>query len=121
MIPTPASLPGSPLLLGGELVGAELAERYGLVNRALPADEIDAFVDRLARRVARLRPEVVAAIKATTENITPKIPHQAYAAENAALFSLLTEDMVESAQQLATGMQTREGERDLEGLLDSLT
>ncbi|MYV92281.1 enoyl-CoA hydratase-related protein, partial [Streptomyces sp. SID1034] len=52
------------LILGGELVDAELAERYGLVNRAVPANEIDAFVDRLARRIARLRPEVVAAIKA---------------------------------------------------------
>ncbi|WP_331760031.1 enoyl-CoA hydratase/isomerase family protein (plasmid) [Streptomyces sp. NBC_01471] len=109
------------LLLGSELVDAELAERYGLVNRAVPANEIDAFVDRLARRIARLRPEVVAAIKATVETITPKIPHQAYAVENAALFSLFTDDMVASAhKQLAAGVQTREGERDLERILDSL-
>ncbi|BCJ50314.1 putative enoyl-CoA hydratase [Actinoplanes sp. NBRC 14428] len=109
------------ILLGGELVGAELAERYGLVNRALPADELDAFVDRLARRIARLRPEVIAAVKNTVETITPKIPHHAYAVENAALFSLFTEDMVESAhRQLAAGVQTREGERDLERILDSL-
>ncbi|MFJ5294768.1 enoyl-CoA hydratase/isomerase family protein [Streptomyces sp. NPDC088348] len=109
------------LLLGSELVDAELAERYGLVNRAVPANEIDAFVDRLARRIARLRPEVVAAIKATVETITPKIPHQAYAVENAALFSLFTDDMVASAhKQLAAGVQTREGERDLERILDTL-
>ncbi|MGZ3144389.1 enoyl-CoA hydratase/isomerase family protein [Lentzea chajnantorensis] len=109
------------VLLGTDLVDAELAERYGLVNRALPADEIDAFVDRLARRIARLRPEVVAAIKATVETIAPKIPHEAYAVENAALYSLFTEDMVASAhRQLAAGVQTREGERDLEGLLDGL-
>ncbi|MFJ9161364.1 enoyl-CoA hydratase/isomerase family protein [Streptomyces griseoviridis] len=109
------------LLLGSELVDAELAERYGLVNRAVPADEIDAFVDRLAHRIARLRPEVVAAIKATVETITPKIPHQAYAVENSALFSLFTDDMVASAhKQLAAGVQTREGERDLERILDSL-
>ncbi|MFI5703407.1 enoyl-CoA hydratase/isomerase family protein [Streptomyces xanthochromogenes] len=109
------------LILGGELVDAELAERYGLVNRAVPANEIDAFVDRLARRIARLRPEVVAAIKATVETITPKIPHQTYAVENAALFSLFTYDMVASAhKQLAAGVQTREGERDLERILDNL-
>jgi len=109
------------LILGGELVGAELAERYGLVNRALPADRIDAFVDRLARRIARLRPEVVAAIKATVETITPKIPHPAYAVENSALFALFTEDMVASAhRQLAAGVQTREGERDLERILDKI-
>ncbi|GAA2897337.1 enoyl-CoA hydratase [Actinoplanes cyaneus] len=109
------------LLLGGELVGAELAERYGLINRALPADEIDDFVDRLARRIAGLRPEVVAAIKSTVENITPKIPQEAYAVENTYLYSLFTEDMVASAhRQLAAGVQTREGERDLESILDRL-
>ena len=46
------------LLVGGQLVDALTAERYGLVNRALPADEIDGFVDALARRMARVRPEV---------------------------------------------------------------
>jgi enoyl-CoA hydratase/carnithine racemase len=81
------------LILGGELVGADLAERYGLVNRALPADEVDAFVDRPARRIARLRPEVVAAIKATVETVTPH-------------------------KQLAAGVQTWEGERELERILD---
>jgi enoyl-CoA hydratase/carnithine racemase len=44
------------LILGAELVGAELAERYGLINRALPAAELDPFVDTLARRIAGLRP-----------------------------------------------------------------
>ncbi|MDG9674073.1 enoyl-CoA hydratase/isomerase family protein [Micromonospora sp. DH14] len=109
------------VILGGQLVDAELAERYGLVNRALPADEIDAFVDRLARRIARLSPEVVAAVKATVETITPKVPHHAYATENGFLYSLFTEDLVASAhKQLAAGVQTREGERDLEGIYDSL-
>ncbi len=39
------------LILGGELADAELAERYGLVNRALPPDELDGFVTNLARRI----------------------------------------------------------------------
>lgn len=109
------------LLIGGQLLGAEMAERYGLVNRALPAAEIDAFVDSLARRMARVRPEVVAAIKATVDAVAPAVPHEAYAIENAALYSLFTPELIESAhRQLAAGVQTREGERDLEGLLDSL-
>ncbi len=109
------------IMVGGQLVGAEVAERYGLVNRALPADEIDAFVDTLARRMAKVKPEVVAALKTIVDAAAPPAPHEAYAVENAALYSLFTEDMVEIAQrQLAAGVQTREGERDLEGLMDTL-
>ncbi len=109
------------LLVGGQLVGAELAERYGLVNRALPADEIDAFVDALARRMARVRPEVVAALKTTVDAVLPDIPLEAYAVENASLYSLFNTGLVELAhRQLAAGVQTREGERDLEGLIDRL-
>jgi enoyl-CoA hydratase/carnithine racemase len=40
------------MILGCEEFDADLAERYGLVNRALPAGEIHGFVDRLARRIA---------------------------------------------------------------------
>ncbi|KAA2255948.1 hypothetical protein F0L68_27550 [Solihabitans fulvus] len=47
----------------GNLLDADLAERYGWVNRALPTDELDDFVDTLARRVARLRPDQIAAAK----------------------------------------------------------
>lgn len=109
------------IMVGGQLVGAEVAERYGLVNRALPADEIDAFVETLARRMAKVKPEVVAALKTIVDAAAPPAPHEAYAVENAALYSLFTEDMVEIAQrQLAAGVQTREGERDLEGLMDAL-
>ena len=38
--------------LGCEDFSAEDAERYGLVNRALSPGELDAFVERLARRIA---------------------------------------------------------------------
>lgn len=109
------------VIIGGQLLDAELAERYGLVNRALPADELDTFVDTLARRMARVKPEVVAAIKATVDAVAPPVSHEAYALENAALYSLFNEELVEQAhKQLAAGLETREGERDLEGLLDDL-
>src|SRR3990172_3288110 len=39
------------IILGCEDITAELAERYGYVNRALPSDEIGAFVEQLARRI----------------------------------------------------------------------
>jgi len=40
------------MILGCDEFDADLAEKYGLVNRALPANEIRGFVDRLARRIA---------------------------------------------------------------------
>ena len=42
---------------------ADLAERYGWVNRALPQSELDAFVERLVRRIASFPPYAVAAAK----------------------------------------------------------
>lgn len=106
------------LLLGAQLVDAELAERYGLVNRALPAAEIDAFVDALAHRIARLEPEIVHAVKSS---VTAAADHDfapGLAIENAALGTLFTPDAAALAHELlAAGMQTRDGERDLEGLL----
>jgi enoyl-CoA hydratase/carnithine racemase len=109
------------LIVGGQLVDAEVAERYGLVNRALPAADLDAFVDALARRMARVRPSVAAAIKSTVEAVAPGIPHSAYAVENTSLYALFTDDVVATAhRQLAAGVQTRDGERDLEGLVDRI-
>jgi enoyl-CoA hydratase/carnithine racemase len=40
------------VMLGAEDYDADLAERYGWVNRALPADELSDFVAALARRIA---------------------------------------------------------------------
>jgi enoyl-CoA hydratase/carnithine racemase len=40
------------ILVGGEDFDGELAERYGYVNRAIPDDEFDNFVDHFARRVS---------------------------------------------------------------------
>jgi enoyl-CoA hydratase/carnithine racemase len=40
------------VLLGAEDIGAELAESYGYVNRALPDAQLDAFVDAFATRIS---------------------------------------------------------------------
>jgi enoyl-CoA hydratase/carnithine racemase len=52
------------IVLGGEDFPADLAERYGWVNRALPADEIRPFVGHLARRIASFPGEAIARTKA---------------------------------------------------------
>ncbi|MBL0885258.1 enoyl-CoA hydratase/isomerase family protein [Myceligenerans indicum] len=109
------------LVLGGELVDAELAERYGLVNRALPADELDGFVGDLAGRIARLRPEVVAAIKAAVNAVASPVPRAAYAVENDGLMTTMGPEVTQRAHDLlAAGIQTREGELDHERIVASV-
>ena len=39
------------IITAGEDFDASTAERYGWINRALPDDQLDDFVDRLARRI----------------------------------------------------------------------
>ncbi|VVP55347.1 enoyl-CoA hydratase/isomerase family protein [Pseudomonas fluorescens] len=53
---------GRPLevLLTGNDINDELAERYGYVNRALPDAEFDKFVDTMARRIARFNKQSIA-------------------------------------------------------------
>jgi enoyl-CoA hydratase/carnithine racemase len=51
------------IILGCEDFDAELAERYGYINRALPAQEIGEFVDKLARRIASFPIEAISIAK----------------------------------------------------------
>jgi enoyl-CoA hydratase/carnithine racemase len=44
------------MLLTGDLISAQQAEQYGLVDQLLPADQLDAAVDDLARRIAANAP-----------------------------------------------------------------
>lgn len=52
------------VLLTGEDINGDLAERYGYVNRSLPDAQLDGFVDAMARRIARFDRETIADIKA---------------------------------------------------------
>lgn len=107
------------IVLGADLFDAETAERYGWINRALPAGEIDAFVDRLAHNIAALPDGVIAAAKRALpvseleEGF--KREHEAWAG----LFALpAAEALIRGG--LEAGAQTLDGERDLEGLLRAL-
>ena len=51
------------IVLGGSDFDGETAERYGYVNRALPNNELDGFVDALARRIASFDRRPIAAAK----------------------------------------------------------
>ncbi|MFF2852379.1 enoyl-CoA hydratase/isomerase family protein [Streptomyces sp. NPDC058001] len=104
------------LLLGGDLIDAEAAERYGWINRALPADELDAFVDRLARNIAALPDGVIKAAKVAVPAVDLSEgfvrEHEAWAG----LFVLpAAEKLIRGG--LERGAHTREGELRLEDLL----
>jgi enoyl-CoA hydratase/carnithine racemase len=58
------------VLLSAEDYDAELAERYGWINRAMPASEISDFVAALAHRIATFPSAGAAAIKERVNAIT---------------------------------------------------
>jgi enoyl-CoA hydratase/carnithine racemase len=49
---------------------ADLAERYGYINRAVPDDEIEAFVDTLADRLASFEKHALVGAKALMNEVT---------------------------------------------------
>ena len=104
-------------VLGCADFDAETAERYGWINRALPADEIGPFVDALARRIAGYPAESVAHAKASVDAAEPDpLPGLCEEAHRFNQTLALDETRVRMQQFLAAGGQTREGELDLEGL-----
>ncbi|MDA0566849.1 enoyl-CoA hydratase/isomerase family protein [Streptomonospora sp. S1-112] len=107
------------VVLGGDPVDAETAERYGWVNRALPADELDAFVDRLARNIAALPDGVIEAAKSAVPAVDPA---EGFAREHQAWAGLIARPAAEKLIRggLERGAHTREGELRLEELLRDL-
>jgi enoyl-CoA hydratase/carnithine racemase len=61
------------VLLGACEFDADLAERYGYINRALPPDELTPFVEKLAYRVATFPSHVIALMKASVDAAQPPV------------------------------------------------
>lgn len=104
------------IILGADLLDATTAERYGWINRALPDEELDAFVNRLARQIAAL-PE---GVLATTKKVLPPVQNAGgFKAEHegwvALAFAPRTAQIMSEALQ--NGAQTVAGELRLEELL----
>ena len=51
------------IIASGDDYSAETAERYGWINRAVPDDELDAFVERFALRIASFDTLALRAVK----------------------------------------------------------
>ena len=108
------------VILGADLIDALLAERYGWVNRALPANELDAFVHRIATNIAALPEGVIAAAK---KAIPPADLSEDLLREHKAWAGLFARPAAEKLIRggLQAGAQTKVGEQDLEQLLRDLS
>jgi enoyl-CoA hydratase/carnithine racemase len=99
------------IILGCDDVPADLAERWGYLNRALPPAELGPFVERLAYRIASFPAEAIALAKRAVELAERPIV-EALAAEERLFFrSAATPAARERmAAFLAAGGQTRDVE-----------
>lgn len=108
------------IILGGGVFGAEEAAAYGWINRALPAAELDDFVDMLARHIAALPAGVAEAAKRV---LPPADLSAGFAREQAEWSRLFAEPAAERLIRggLARGAQTVDGEKRLEEILRSIS
>ncbi len=110
------------VILGGIDIDAETAEAWGMINRALPADELTPYVDALAARIASYPTTAVALAKQSVAN-SDTLSLRDGMVEEAFLFQQTIRDpeaQRRMARFLEVGGQTREGELDLMGTIDKL-
>ncbi|MBX9664576.1 enoyl-CoA hydratase/isomerase family protein [Novosphingobium sp.] len=99
------------IILGAGDLDAETAEKWGWLNRALPADVIDAHVMALAQRIASFPPEAVQLAKRSIE--AAALPLDEGCRIESDLFqTLLFSDTAREKMRsfMARGGQTREAE-----------
>jgi enoyl-CoA hydratase/carnithine racemase len=109
------------VMLSADDYDAELAERYGWINRALPADELGDFVSSLAHRIARFPAAGQVAVKdrvnaislAPTEDFRRDSDLFGEGARN-------PETQRRFGAAMQRGLQTRDGEMALATILGDL-
>lgn len=109
------------MVLGSGDIDARTAEAWGLVNRALEADALDAFVDDLADRIAASPPVAVREAKASV--LAATADPTAGLLEEARRFDRTLADPESQRRMqrfLEIGGQTPDGERDLSSLVRRL-
>ena len=100
---------------------ADLAERYGWINRALPANEIDDFVSSLARRIAKFPAAGQVVVKERVNAIA--LPSEEDLRHDSDLFLegvRTTEFQQRTQEAMKRGFQTRDAEMNLGQLIGSL-
>jgi len=109
------------VILGAEDYDAELAERYGWINRALPANELGDFVGSLAHRIARFPPAGHVAVKERI-NAIALAPTEDFRRDSDLFGEGVRNPEAQRQIQAAMkrGFQTREAEMDLARMLGDL-
>lgn len=109
------------VLLSSEDYDADLAERYGWINRALPADALGDFVRSLANRIARFPAGGLAAIKDRVDAIT-LAPIEDFRRDSDLFGKAMSKEEAQTQMQAALkrGFQTRDAEMNLARLLGEL-
>jgi enoyl-CoA hydratase/carnithine racemase len=108
-------------ILGADDYDAELAERYGWINRALPSARLGAFVSSLARRISQFPETSLVAIKQRI-NAIALAPAEDFRRDSNLFSEGAREPETQHRIQLALrrGFQTREAELDLARLVGEL-
>jgi enoyl-CoA hydratase/carnithine racemase len=108
-------------MLSGEDYGADLAERYGWINRALPAAALDVFVRSLAHRIASFPSAGQLAVKDRVNAIT-LAPVEDFRRDSDLFGASVRAPEAQSQLDAAMkhGFQTRDAELDLARMLGEL-
>jgi enoyl-CoA hydratase/carnithine racemase len=110
------------VMLSAEDYDADLAERYGWINRALPAASLDAFVRSMAHRISMFPASGHAIVKARVNAIA--LPPVGEIRRDSDLFAegmLAPSAQSKTAAAMKRGFQSRDGEIDLPRLLADLS
>jgi enoyl-CoA hydratase/carnithine racemase len=109
------------VMLSAEDYDADLAERYGWINRALPADELGEFVRALAHRIAGFPVSGQVAVKDRV-NAIALAPVDDFRRDSDLFAELVVTPAAQSriGAALKRGFQTRPAELDLAVLLGEL-
>lgn len=111
------------VILGGDDIDAETAERWGALTRVFPPGEVEGFVEALTARIVASPPEAVAAAKAAIDapgSAASSLPDD-LAFEASAFASVMTEAAAERMEAfLRAGGQQREAEIDVPGIIDRM-
>jgi enoyl-CoA hydratase/carnithine racemase len=109
------------VLLGAEDFDADLAERYGWINRALPAGELAEYVSSLAHRIAGFPAAGLAAVKERVNAIALASTEEFRRDSDLFGEGVRTDEAQRRIQAaMRRGMQTRDAELDLARMLGEL-
>jgi len=109
------------VLLTADDYDADRAERYGWINRALPADELEGFVTTLAHRVGAFPAAGHATVKDRVNAIS-LAPLEDFRRDSDLFAERVQSDETQRLirQAMKQGLQTRDAEMNLAGMLSRL-